>query len=126
LDGLLAGAQRMWLLYSSYLPPQELQEPLDRWVQAQGDLFVRVPVKSITALAYAAPAPADREAELLDRAAMLAELAADSGGKYEAWQRHNALATAYEALADYYAGRGETALADDYRRKADEARAEAP
>ncbi len=126
LDALDARSGRLWVVHSSFLPPAELQEPLDRWVQSRLDHMVRVPVKSITALTFGVAAPAEPEEVLRERIAVLADLAAGSSGKYEAWQRYSLLANAYEALADLYAGRGHDDLAETYRLKADEARATAP
>ena len=120
------GYERMWVLYTSYLPPVELQEPLDRWVQAQGDAFVRVPIKSITALAYRNLALADPEATLGDRIPLLEELAEGSSGRHEAWQRYGLLADDHDALAELLASRGLQELAEQHRRAADEARAQAP
>jgi hypothetical protein len=126
LDALDARPGRLWIVHSSFLPPAELQEPLDRWVQAQLDHLVRVPIKAITALSFGVAAPSDPEVVLQERVGILADLAAGSSGNYEAWQRYGLLADAYEALADLYAGRGEDGLAGTYRLKAEEARATAP
>lgn len=126
LDTLVAGHQRTWILYTSYLPPVELQEPLDQWVQSRADEFARVPIKAITALAYRNQAVADREAMLQDRASILVDLAEVSADDQEAWLRYEALAETYDSLAVLYDDRGETALAAEYRRKAEEARAAAP
>jgi hypothetical protein len=126
LDDLASRYQRMWILYTSYFPTEKLQEPLDQWVQARPDRLVRVPIKAIDALAFGTMAPTDAEAELKDRIVVLEQLAQNSAGKGEAWQRHGLLADAYLALADLYAGRGQAALAAEYRQKAEETRAAAP
>jgi hypothetical protein len=126
MDALDARSGRLWVVHSSFLPPIELQEPVDQWVQSRLDHLVRVPVKSITALSFGVTAPADPEEVLQERIAILADLAAGSSGRYEAWQRYGLLADAYEVLAGLYAGLGEDALAETYRLKAEEARATAP
>lgn len=125
-DALLSRYGRTWILYTSYLPPAELQEPMDPWIQARPDEFVRVPIKAITALALYHRTPADAEALLQDRIAVLRDLAEVSADEQEAWLRHGALADAYEALAELYARQGESALAEEYRTKAEETRAAAP
>lgn len=126
LDNLAQRYRRMWLLYTSYLPAVELQEPLDQWVQAQTGEFVRVPIKALNALAYCDLRPTDAEAGLKDRIAVLEDLAQKSSGKYEAWQRYGLLADACESLADLYDNRGESTLAIGYRNKAEETRAAFP
>jgi 4-amino-4-deoxy-L-arabinose transferase-like glycosyltransferase len=126
LDALTARYQRMWILYTSYLPPVELQEPLDQWVQARPDVLVRIPIKAIVALAYGTTSPADVEASLLDRVVVLQALAERSGGKSEAWQRYGVLADSYAELAELYAARGETSLAAEYLQQEEQARAAAP
>jgi hypothetical protein len=125
MDALDARSGRLWVVHSSFLPPTELQEPSDRWVQSRLDHLVRVPVKSITALSFGVAAPADLEVVLQERIAVLADLATGSSGKYEAWQRYSLLADAYDALAELYSERGEDALAETYRSQAEEARATA-
>jgi hypothetical protein len=50
----------------------------------------------------------------------------DPSGRYENWERYNRLADAYQALGDYYASQGESALAAEYRGKAKEARTAVP
>jgi 4-amino-4-deoxy-L-arabinose transferase-like glycosyltransferase len=126
LEKLVAAHQRTWVLYTSYLPPAELQEPLDQWLQARPDDFVRVPIKAITALAYHNQALTDREAMLKDRVSILQELAEVSADDQEAWLRYEALAETYDSLSELYDGRGETGLAVEYRDKAEQARATAP
>jgi 4-amino-4-deoxy-L-arabinose transferase-like glycosyltransferase len=126
LDGLVDRFQRIWILYTSYLPPVELQEPLDQWVQSWPDEFVRVPIKAITALAYHNHTLTDLEAILKDRVILLTDLAQVSAGKQEAWLRYSALADAYDSLGELHSSRGESVLAAEYQRKADEARAAAP
>jgi len=123
LDALAAQHPRMWVLYTSYIVPVELQEPLDRWVQSRPDEFVRVRLKASTTLAYRDRTLTDAEAILLDRCALLKEMAGVSADEKEAWLRWNTLADTYQALSELYAGRGESALADEYARKAIEARA---
>ncbi len=126
MAALVAGHQRTWVLYTSYLPPAELQEPLDPWIQARGEAFARVPIKAITALAYHNEALTDREAMLRDRIVVLQELADVSADEQEAWLRHEELAKTYDALSDLYAGRGQDDLAADCAAKAAAARAAAP
>jgi Dolichyl-phosphate-mannose-protein mannosyltransferase len=126
LNDLASHHQRMWILYTSYLPPAELQEPLDQWVQASPDRFIRIPIKALDALAFGITSSIGAEAELQDRIAVLEELAQNSAGKAEAWQRHGLLADDYLALADLYARQGEATLAAEYRQKSEETRAAAP
>lgn len=121
LDALAVQYPRMWLLYTSYIAPAELQEPLDRWVQGRSDEFVRVRLKASTTLAYRDRTLTDTEAILLDRCALLKEMAEVSADEKEAWLRWNTLADTYQALSELYAGRGESALAEEYARKAAEA-----
>jgi hypothetical protein len=126
LNDLVESYQRIWILYTSYLPPVELQEPLDQWVQSRPDEFVRVPIKAITALAYHNHTLTDLEAILKDRVILLTDLAEVSADKQEAWLRYSALADAYDSLGELHSSRGESILAAEYRRKADEARTAAP
>ncbi len=123
LDDLAARYPRMWLLYTSYIVPVEFQEPLDRWVQGRADEFVQVRLKASTTLAYRDRTLADVEASLLDRCALLEEMAQVSADEKEAWLCWNVLADAYQALSEVYAGRGEMALAAEYQQKAEKARA---
>ncbi|MFC2029246.1 glycosyltransferase family 39 protein [Chloroflexota bacterium] len=125
-DELVSEHGRTWVLYSSYLPPVELQEPLDRWLQTRPDQFVRVPIKSVSAVAYHNHALADPEARLQDRIVVLEDLAEVSEYKYEAWVRYGVLAEAYQSLSDFYHERGESALAAELQLKALEARQAAP
>jgi hypothetical protein len=125
-EDLLSRYQRAWILYTSYLPPVELQEALDQWIQARPDDFVRVPIKAITALAYHNQVLTEPEALLKDRIPVLEALARVSTGKQEAWLRYDILATTYESLAKLYADRGESSLAEEYRGRARDARATAP
>ena len=125
LDELAAHYNRIWLLFSSYLPAPELQEPLDQWYLAHEDEFARIPIKAITALAYRNLALTDPEASLQDRIELLDELA-QSDDKGEAYQRHSALADAYQALSELYAGQGRSDLAAEYQKRAEETRAAAP
>jgi hypothetical protein len=126
LEDLAGRSGRIWILYTSYLPAPELQEPLDPWVQARPEVLSRVPIKAITALAFGDLAPGDAEADLQERIALLAQLAEVSADRQEAWLRHEALAAAYESLAGEFATRGESGLAAQARARADEARAAAP
>ncbi len=126
LDDLVESFQRIWILYTSYLPPVELQEPLDQWVQSRPDEFARIPIKAITALAYHNHTTTDPEAILKDRVILLTELAQVSAGKQEAWLRYSALADAYDSLGELHSSRGDPILAAEYQRKADEARETAP
>ncbi len=125
-EELLAQHPRTWVLYTSYLPPAELQEPLDQWIQTREEEFVRVPIKAITALAYSNQSLTDQKAALIDRIVVLEDLAAISADRQEAWLRYGVLADAYDALADLYASHGESVLASEYRTKAEEAREAAP
>ncbi len=122
LDALAARYPRMWVLYTSYIVPVELQEPLDRWIQSRAEEFVRVRLKATTTLAYRNRTLTDVESVLLDRGVLLEEMAGVSADEKEAWVRWNALADIYQALSELYAGRGEVALAAEYQRKAEEAR----
>jgi hypothetical protein len=125
-EDLAARYQRMWILYTSYLPPPELQEPLDPWVQARPEELARVPIKAISALAFGNLGVAGAEAHLQERIAVLEQLAQVSADRQEAWLRHSVLADAYESLAGVYENRGELSLAAEARAKAEEARAAAP
>ncbi len=122
LDALAGRYPRMWVLYTSYIVSVELQEPLDRWIQSRAEEFVRVRLKATTTLAYRNRTLTDVESVLLDRGALLEEMAEVSADEKEAWVRWNALADIYQALSELYAGRGEVALAAEYQRKAEEAR----
>lgn len=126
LDALAAQHERMWLLYTSYLGNVELQEPLDRWVQANSDRFVEVPIKALNALAFGTRASAGAESELKDRITTLEVLAQNSAGESEAAQRYGLLADAYVEMAGLYAGRHEDTLAAEYRHRAEQARAAHP
>jgi 4-amino-4-deoxy-L-arabinose transferase-like glycosyltransferase len=126
LEDLAGRSGRIWILYTSYLPAPELQEPLDPWVQDRAEALSRVPIKAITALAFGDLAPADAEADLQERIAVLAQLAEVSADRQEAWLRHEALAAAYESLAGAYDSRGEPDLAAEARVHAEEAREAAP
>jgi hypothetical protein len=125
-EELLSSHQRTWVLYTSYLPPIELQEPLDQWIQARDDDFVRVPIKAINALAFYDQGPDGPESLLLDRIALLEELAGISADSQEAWLRYEVLAQAYESLAALYDSQGASTLAAEFRNRAEEARATAP
>jgi hypothetical protein len=125
-EQLLGHYQRTWVLYTSYLPAPEAQEPLDQWIQDRSGEFVRVPIKAITALAYHQQAPMDLEAAVVGRVAILEDLAEVSADDQEAWLRYEELATAYETLGQLYQSRGELALAAEYQAKAEKARAAAP
>jgi hypothetical protein len=125
LDDLASRYQRMWILYTTDMPPEELQEPLDQWVQAQPDSFVKIPIKAVNWLAIGTLQPASAEEHLKDLIPVLEDLAQNSAGARPTQQRHEILASAYQTLADLYEGQGESTLAAEYRRKAEEARAEA-
>jgi 4-amino-4-deoxy-L-arabinose transferase-like glycosyltransferase len=125
-DALLARYQRAWVLYTSYLPPAALQEPLDQWIQARPDEFARVPIKAIAALAYSNRVLTGDEAKLQDRVPLLEELAGASADRQEAWLRYEVLAETYASLAELYAGRGEADRATEYEDRAEAARATAP
>ena len=126
LDELASRYNRIWILYTSFIPPAELQESLDQWVQAHPDKLVRVPIKAVNVLAFGILSPSSTEAGLQDRIAVFEDLAQNVTGKFEIHERHNLLADAYQALSDYYAGQGETALAAEYQDRAEKARAAAP
>lgn len=126
LNNLASSYQRIWLLCSSYLPPIEMQEPADRWLQSHLDELVRVPIKAISTLAFGSLVPTDAETNLQHRVSVLEDLAQRSAGKYEAWLRHDLLADAYLALGELYNSHGESALAAEYKDKAEEVRAAAP
>jgi 4-amino-4-deoxy-L-arabinose transferase-like glycosyltransferase len=126
LDDLTSRSQRIWFLYTSFLPAVELQEPLDQWVQAQGDAFLRVPIKAPSALSYGNLALTDAEASLKDRTALLEEVIRLPAGTHGQWVRHGILADTYQALGDLYASQGDAALAEEYWHKARETRAAAP
>jgi 4-amino-4-deoxy-L-arabinose transferase-like glycosyltransferase len=125
-EHLLPNHRRTWVLYTSYLPSPKLQEPLDQWLQAHEDEWVRVPIKSITALAFHSTEPSEPEARLKEHIVILEDLAKVSADEQEAWLRHEALAQAHEALADQLDRRGEQDLAARHRKRAEEARAAAP
>lgn len=122
LDQLLGQHNRMWLLFTSYLPPQELQEPLDQWYHDHQDLFVRIVIRKIAAVAYHNGSLADDETRLKDRIAMLEEWAGTGISRHENRLRGEALGTAYEDLSELYAKQGAQDLAETYRTKAEEAR----
>jgi hypothetical protein len=126
LERLALRHQGMWILYTSFLPAVELQEPLDGWVQSQGDAFVRVPVKAPSTLAYGNVNLTDAEAILKDRIVVLEELVRVPAGKHGDWVRHGILADAYQALGVLYDQWGNAALAAEYSNKAEETRAAAP
>jgi hypothetical protein len=122
---LVARYPRTYVLYSSYLPPAELQEPMDGWIQARDDEFVRVPIKAISAVAYHDGTVAG-EAHLLSRIALLEGLSRISADKQEAWLRYEQLAIAYEAASQFYASQGQMLEAGEFQGKAQEARETAP
>lgn len=126
LDRLALHHQGLWILYTSFLPALELQEPLDHWVQAQGDAFVRVPVKAPTTLVYGNVNLTGAEASLKDRIVVLEELVRVPAGKHGDWVRHGILADAYRALGALYDLQGNSVLATKYSNKAEETRAAAP
>jgi len=68
----------------------------------------------------------DAELELKECIATIEALAQDSVDRNEFWQRYGLLADGYLELADLYAGRGEDALATQYRRQAEQIRAAHP
>jgi hypothetical protein len=126
LDHLAMQYQRMWLLYSSFLPTIALQEPLDEWVQAHQDQFVLLPIKAPSVVAYGNVAALDAEDRLKDRITALDELVQGPAGQHGKWVRYGILADAYQALGDLYADQGNDALATEYWSKAEETRAAAP
>lgn len=125
-EELLSSFPRVWVLYSSYLPAAEQQEPIDQWIQARAEEFARVPIKAITALAYSNRALTDRQALLTDRIAVLKDLAALSDGLAGAWVPYGVLADTYDALADLYASQGKSTLANQARHTAEEIRETVP
>lgn len=126
VDAYEAEATRLWILCTSFMPPVELQEPLDRWLQAHLDHFVRLPIKTVNAVAFGTLAAGDAEAHLLAQAAVLEDFAANPVSAHEDWARLNALADTYQALGDLYHDRGRPDLAAELRGKAEAARAAAP
>jgi hypothetical protein len=126
LDDLAQNSQRMWILYTTFLPTEVLQEPLDPWIQAHPDEFVLLPIKAPSAVAYGTLAAVDAEARLKDRILALEELVRGPAGKHGKWVRYGILADTYQALGDLYASQGEAALAAENWNKAEETRAQAP
>jgi hypothetical protein len=112
----------MGLLFSSYLPPQELQEPLDQWYHDRHDQFVRIMIRRIAAIAYHNGSLAEEEAILKDRIAMLEEWVGTGYNPSENRQRGKVLGTVYEDLSELYAKQGMPDLADTYQEQAEEAR----
>ena len=125
LDDLALNHQRVWVLYTSFLPPA-LQEPLDQWVQARGEVFVQMPIKAPSTLAYGDLVATDGETSLQDRIAVLEELALGPAGQHGKWVRHSILADAYKALGDLYESQGDSDQASEYWSRAEETRAAAP
>lgn len=128
LDELASRYQRMWILHTSFIPPAELQEPLDQWVQTRLDMLVRVPIKAVNVLTFGIVSSSEPEADLKDAVTVLEDFSQsqDPSGTYETWERFNRLADAYQALGDYYASQGESTLAANYWDKAEEARTAVP
>jgi hypothetical protein len=126
LDDLSSRYQRMWILHTSFIPPAELQEPLDQWVQTKLDVLVRVPIKAVNVLTFGIVSPTEPEADLKDAITVMEDLSQSPSGRYETWARYNLLADAYQALGDYYASQGESGLAAEYWDKAEEARTAVP
>jgi uncharacterized membrane protein YhaH (DUF805 family) len=125
VDRLAQNCSRLWLLYTSYLPAAETQEPFDRWVQGHADAFLRVPIKAVNVLAWGTLTQQDEEAILKGRAAILEDLVQGAAGQAEERQRYGMLAEAYHSLANLYEGQGQAALAEEYRAKEEAARAAA-
>ncbi|MGQ9599496.1 MAG: glycosyltransferase family 39 protein [Anaerolineae bacterium] len=121
LNALVSREGRMWVLYTSYPLAVRLQEPLDQWLQARSQQFIRIPIKT-HALAFEIVSHADAESELRARITALEELAHCSAGQSEAWYRYNLLADAYQELASLYADRGQDILAAQCTQKAEEIR----
>jgi len=119
LDDLIQPYQRVWFLYNSFLPPAELQEPLDQWLLARQDDYARVQIKAITALAYRDQTLLDPADNLKDRIALLEEMAEASAGKGEARMRYSLVADAYEALSELYRNQGDLDRAAEYQNKAE-------
>jgi hypothetical protein len=126
IDAYARESRRLWILCTSYLPPPELQEPLDGWLQAHLEDFVRLPIKAVNALAFGVLATQDAEAHLQAQITVLEDLARQPVSRHEARQRNTALADAYQALGDLYRDQGEPALAAEFWSKADSARAAVP
>jgi hypothetical protein len=126
LDDLASRYQRMWILHTSFIPPAELQEPLDKWVQMKPETLVRVPIKAVNVLTFGIVSPTEPEADLKDAIAVLEDFSQNSTGKAKTWARYNLLADAYQALGDYYAGHGQSASAAEYWDKAEETRKAVP
>jgi hypothetical protein len=126
LDELAARHPRMWLLYTTYLPAPEFQEPLDRWVQAHLEWFSLVPIKAPSVVAYGDLSLTDAEVDLKDRIAVVEALVQGPAGQYGEWVRYGILADLYQALGDLYASQGEDTLAAESWDKAEAIRAAAP
>lgn len=126
VDAYEGNARRLWILCTSFMPPVELQEPLDGWLQAHLDHFVRLPIKTVNAVAFGTLHAEDAEAHLRAQVAVLEDLAANPVSAHEDWARLNALADAYQALGDVYRDGGQADLAAEFWGKAESARAAAP
>jgi 4-amino-4-deoxy-L-arabinose transferase-like glycosyltransferase len=126
LDDLASRYQRMWIVHTSFIPPAELQEPLDQWVQTKPEILVRVPIKAVNVLTFGIVSPTEPEADLKDEIAVMEDFSQNSSGGYKTWARYNLLADAYQALGDHYASQGESSLAAEYWDKAEEARTAVP
>ncbi|MGD8399200.1 MAG: hypothetical protein PVG11_10135, partial [Anaerolineae bacterium] len=108
IDELAFGSDRLWLLCTSYVAPTAYQEPLDRWLQAHLDQFVRVPIKSVNTLAFGTVTAANEVTSLSERIPVLEDLARVAAGQAEAARRYTLLADTYAALGDLYRDRGDT------------------
>jgi hypothetical protein len=126
LDEVARRHPRMWLLYTTYLPAPEFQEPLDRWVQAHLQWFSLVPIKAPSVIAYGNLSLTDAEADLKDRITVVEDLAQGPAGQYGEWVRYGILADLYQSLGDLYASQGEDTLAAESWDKAEAIRAAAP
>jgi len=123
---LLTDYQRVWVLYTSYLPSKELQEPLDQWIQTMFEHFVRVPIKAIAALALYHNPQIDAEVRWNNCIPILEQLAEVSVDNQEAWLRYDALAAAHDALSQIYAQQGDSIRAEEHQAQAKEIRSTAP
>lgn len=123
LDAWASRQGRMWILCTSYPLAARLQEPIDQWLQIRRDWFVRIPIKALNVLAFETASSGDTDSELVERIAVLEELAQQSAAKNEERQRYGLLVEAYLELADLYTERHEDIVAADCRQKAEQVRA---
>ncbi len=87
---------------------------------------MRLPIKTVNAVAFGTLDAEDAEAHLRAQVAVLEDLAANPVSAHEDWARLNALADAYQALGDLYRDGGQADMAAEFWGKAESARAAAP